>query len=114
VTVGDTIWEFDSNRRVYPKDKSIGSGPIWREHWVALPITGETSRSWIVGHGWPKKVPKKGPHRGYAFSQAEIDDLEYVHDKCWRIAKQVERCDDANVLRKIEQLLAAPSAATQE
>jgi len=79
VKVGDTIWQFDANRRVYTKvpGKPFGGVLIRKAQWVPRTITGETSRSWIVAaHAHdrhPAKVPKTGPHRDWAFTQREVD-----------------------------------------
>lgn len=104
--VGDKIWRFDHNRRVYPKtnDQYRSVPPIYAEHWVPVEIVGETSRSWIVD--WFKaKVPKKGPHHGYAFTQKEVDDDVWVHSHCWRLREVVSVCKDADVLRKVAELV---------
>lgn len=72
------IWIFDLNRRVYGRDKSV---PIWREHWSKRKVTGETSRSWIVDEGWgERKIAKNEKLRGWgiAFSEAELDVLEWI------------------------------------
>jgi hypothetical protein len=53
--VGDEVWLFDINRRVY--DKSSYS-PVYSEHFYKARITGETTRSWIVnGIKYSKKNP---------------------------------------------------------
>lgn len=99
--VGATIWIFNGSRRVYRKGESA---PIYREHFEAVTITGETGRSWVTRHG--RKIPKRGtqPLDVY-FSQAQIDDAVYVHDHGWRIADVLRRCHDANTLRQIADLL---------
>ena len=84
--VGDTIWYFDTNRRVYPPPEPgriwASGGPIWREHWRPVQITGETSRSWVLGSGcWivgkvVTKIPKRGDdplRKHFAFTREELD-----------------------------------------
>lgn len=105
--VGDTIWKFDQNRRVYPKAAPgriwPDGGPIWREHWRQVEITGETRVSWLTGWG---KCPKKGRDVGvWAFTQLEIDEQTYVHDHAYRIADAVKRCQDPNALRTIADIV---------
>ena len=105
---GDTIWRFDENRRVYspaPAGKVYSTGgPIYREHWVATKIVGETSRSWITTH-WGQKAPKRGPHPGWAFTEGEVDDRVYVHENRHLIADDVQRISDADKLRRIAAIL---------
>ena len=104
VGIGSPVWIFNSNRRVYRE--GARGGPIWREHWMPEKIVGETSRSWIVGQGtWEKKIPKKGPWHGVAFSQEEIDNAAYVHEHRFRISEKVGRLDDFACLRKIAELI---------
>lgn len=103
--IGDTVYLFDSNRRIYGKDRS---GPIWREHWYPAKVTGETSRSWIIGdHPWTQcKLPKKGkPSFAIAYSQEEIDRESWIQDNRYQISKLVDRCGDYEVLQKIAELL---------
>lgn len=104
--VGDTVWVFDQNRRIYPKDRQ--GGPIWSEHWRPEKITGETSRSWIIGnHAWTqKKLPKKGaaPFR-VAYSQEEIDKAAWVHDNRYRLSHEIDRCEDYDTLKKVAELV---------
>ena len=108
--VGDTVWVFNENRRIYARDekgKSLGGGPIWREHWEKGEILSETSRSWVLRYG--EKVPKKGHDpRKYAFSLADIEDQAFVHENRYRISMAVSRNTDAAKLRTIDLILSAP------
>lgn len=113
--IGSTVWLFEDSRRVYPTDSS-GGGPIYRGHFVAATIHGETARSWLVGHEWaPIRVDKKklttkpGYGRGSRVfvSEQEIDDACYIHDARPKLGRQVIDCRDINTLRKIEGLLKA-------
>lgn len=111
--IGSTVWQFDPNRRVYDKEK--GGGPIYREHFRAHTIIGETSRSWICGKykdalKFDKKtlVPQKnfGGARYPVFtSQQQVDDAVYVHDNRRRISDLILNCNRASVLQHIEQCL---------
>ena len=85
------VWIFDSTRRVYGENKS---SPIWREHWRKLEITGETSRSWLAGSGYGQhKIPKKGPpNRHVAWSEAEIDNLEWDNATRYKIIRATQYC----------------------
>src|SRR5947209_4689039 len=100
--VGDMIWEFDHNRRRYPKDGGVTRSPIYREHWRPVEIIGETSRSWIVGK---RKVPKTGEHRGFAFSEQEVDDDCWLHEHRPSISSALYRVEDVNVLRQVAEII---------
>lgn len=102
VGVGGTIWVFDLNRRFYTKPSGgrLWGEPIWRRHWRPLKIVGETSRSWILESR--QKVPKRGADPTvFAFSEADIDRMEWVHYNAYRIADKVLRLRDYETLRKV-------------
>lgn len=47
--IGDSVWRFDLNSRVYTDDKGQKtSGPYWPAYWTEHIITGETRVSWIL------------------------------------------------------------------
>lgn len=104
--VGSTIWYFDENRRIYaerePGRPGPHSGPIYYEHWRPTKITGENRVSWITNYG---KASKRGPHPGWAFSLTEVDEDCWMHGHRYEIVRLVERCRDAEVLRKIAAIL---------
>lgn len=103
--VGDTIWRFNGNRRIYQKGQSA---PVWREHWEPRLVIGQTTRSWLVGYEYkPTKVPKHGADpRVWAFSEAELDRLAWVMDNRHQIARRVDTCYDYDTLQAIHHLLA--------
>lgn len=107
--VGDTIWRFDENHRVFAPCKAGQSHgpPIYREHWVPYAITSETRRSWVIGnppnYGW--KCPKSGPHPGFAFNEKEVDDSAWIHDHRYFIERSVGRVTNADILRQIAALI---------
>lgn len=96
IRVGSTLWRFDENRRHYKLDergRSVG-GPIWRDHWVEETVVGETSRSWLVGSGWPIKLTKAAFRdgqcpRGWARSEQYIDELAWIHEHKSRIVQRI-------------------------
>lgn len=96
--VGDTVWLFDLNSRVYVPGRSA---PVYRGHFVPHEIVGETSKSWIVGFG-EKKFPKKNPEGMYT--------AEGVDDQCWaqdyriKIIDHVRRCSP-DQLREIAKIV---------
>lgn len=116
LAVGATVWRFDENRRIYNKPTKPGqiysSGPpIWREHWVPYVIDGETSRSWLIGANLTRayghyKLPKVGPlPRGWAISEAEIDQAEWVQSNKYKLCRAVEYVTDYTTLRAIAELI---------
>ncbi len=106
IGIGSTIWIFDENHRVYHKDTAGRSegGPIYREHWRPVVITGETSRSWIIGSRWDLKIPKHGPHPAACFTEAEMNDYCWANDYRSKVVRCVERCDAAK-LRQIAAIV---------
>lgn len=92
------VWIFNENHRVYGKDRSA---PIWREHWRRREITGETSRSWIVGGYSELKIPKnpKTPQRHIAWSEKELDQLCWLREHRYRIVRSVESLPAAELIK---------------
>jgi hypothetical protein len=93
IGIGSKIWIFDANVRVYkPYEPGKGiSSPIWRHHWVEREIVGETSKSWIYNYFREVKIPKnRTDFRTLAYSEQEIDDLEWAHEHKLRIADQIK------------------------
>ena len=105
IGIGSTIWRFDENRRKYtpPPERRL----IYREHWHEIKIISENRRSWVCGYEKTElwKVPKTGPHPGFVFSLAEVDDDCWVNDHAYKIGQVVGRCDNADTLRKIAALI---------
>lgn len=97
--VGDKVWIFDHNYRVYPKDKLIGSAPIYSEHFRQKTIESETSRSWIVDG---IKYSKKDVLGLYTDEQKE--DVIWENENRYKIVHEVEKCS-VYILRKINILL---------
>lgn len=79
--IGDTIWHYG-----HPYE-----------------ITGETSKSWIIGkESWKNKVPKKNPPEGYTFSRQETADFMLIKNS-WQVARAVEACRSVGILRRVDQ-----------
>ena len=98
--VGDKVWTFNENRRVYDGSGSFGGKIIYAEHFVEREITDETPRSWIVNG---KKYSKKDPSGLYT-DQQKADDI-WFHDNRWKIAKLVDRCMDIEKMRQIAAIV---------
>lgn len=110
--IGSRIWIFDVNTRVYPqKDGQSFGAPIWRSHWVEWFIVGETKVSWLISRikadipdDRTPKVPKKGATDRVVCSEAELDELAWVHDNHRRIGENLRRLRPSQ-LRAIDALL---------
>jgi hypothetical protein len=97
--IGDTVWTYDENRRVYGPDNFT----IWEKHWRPHTITGETSQSWIAGSGntyyngfkiSKSKGTAKLPHAqkllSYSLEEIALHKLRY---RAWDIADRVKMAD---------------------
>ena len=110
MNIGDTVYRFDINRRVYepPKDgnREVTSGPIWREHWRPMKVWRETSRSWLVqGEGCVERIPKRRYDRQqWAMSAEELEQRCWVHEHAPRLARAVADADYAT-LKLIQAVL---------
>lgn len=92
------IWIFDENRRVYAKQDGLTGRPIWREHWGKHAVVSETSKSWVLSNG--RKIPKsQKPTSTIAFSEQEIDELEWAKVHMWKIRDRVERASPEELKR---------------
>lgn len=91
VRVGGYLWHFDSNRRVYRPTRAPLSwgGPIYREHWRLVEITGETSRSWITPYGKCPKNAASVPGSVFALTDGQVDDDVFAHTHRHRIASRI-------------------------
>ena len=105
--VGDTIWKFDGNRRVYrekkPGEAYAHGGPIYREHWRPLVIVSETPRSWVTQYG--AKCPKNGDHSGWRLTTKELDDDCFVHEHRRKISDAISALRDATILRSVAEYI---------
>ena len=132
--IGDRLWRFDSNRRVYGSDEngSARGGPIFAEHFVAVQIVAETKQSWIVGPPGspPPDDPKKMPwnydrvrksaltaaSRGFGvtpfYTDARKADAIWLAENRRRIMDAVTRSYDVALLRRIAALI--DEGTTQE
>lgn len=100
------VYKFDINHRVYKRDASgraLG-GPIYREHFLALHVMGETKKSWIVSNF------VDGRHQ-YKIGKDNVYTAEQVDDKCWmdahhyQVSQAVYRCKDIDTLKAITALV---------
>lgn len=107
--VGDTIWCFDVNRRVYDKP-GMGGKIIYREHFAPHQIGSETKQSWLITDGYSvvkvnKKTMRQAANNGWGgwqwFSKQDMEDSIYVHDNKHQIVRQIQTISDAPLLRAV-------------
>ncbi len=124
IRVGSVLWEFDENNRVY---REGSSGPIYEEHFVKNFIIGENKVSWIVSRypdaeldsGLVRKVNKKtlienanGFWRRCFYTNEGREQKTWIDQHRFRLAKHIEGCWDADLLRKIAQIAGYPPTPT--
>ncbi len=89
--VGDTLYNFDGNRRTYVNH---GGAPVYAKHFEPIAIVGETKLSWVMdryGAKVNKKTLESATHfadRGYFTSSAMDADI-WLHEHRHRIAREV-------------------------
>jgi hypothetical protein len=108
--IGKTVWRFDEYHRVYRKDENglATGGPIYREHWQPIVVFGENRRSWLAGYErYPYKIPKTGPHPGFALTEQELDDACWASEHRYRVYRAVESRmhDDLDFLKQIAAMV---------
>ena len=92
--IGDTLYNFDGNRRSYKP--GMGGGPIYEKHFEPVKIVGETKQSWVMNL-YQTKVNKKTlasvckfADRGYLTASAMDADI-WMHEHRYKIVREVEK-----------------------
>ena len=98
--IGDTVWVFDQNHRVYEEG---ASGPVWIKHWVERRIVDETSRSWVLKNHL--RVNKENHGSGVAFSWREVEDHRWVNDNQYKILRRLNTMHDYDTLKAIAKMI---------
>lgn len=102
--IGDTIYTFDINRRVYDKP-GLGGSIIYREHFRPHVIVGETKLSWVTDRGGKAKKKASTPReRGGFFTAEEVEDDVWQHSHRHRLRDLLDRADP-KTLRKVADVL---------
>ena len=105
--IGDTVYQFDANHRVYESGASM-SGPIYSKHFRPYVIVGIEKRSWLIalpGANWTKKVSK-----GKVVTAQQMEDQCWHEDHRMRVVRLVQRADVAT-LQAIARLVCYDPAA---
>lgn len=79
--IGDTLYRFDGNRRVYVDGKG---GPIYREHFEPLKIVGENKVSWILERDWNANKKDLSSVRARQFGGRGFFTAEGMEADIWR------------------------------
>lgn len=105
IAVGSTVYVFDVNRRVYDRSSGATSAPIYREHFKPETVTGETSRSWVVGRTWSaKKIDKKT--RAGIYDEQGVNEACEVYELMPLIYRAMHGADQVLTLDQLRQLAA--------
>lgn len=106
--VGDRVWEFDINKRVYAPGAQ--RGPIFAEHFRERWIVGEEGRSWLVSTDrrgtWGKeKIGKHHLAKRHHYTDAEREAMIWANDHRYKLVRRLERCTDLATLKAIAEIL---------
>ena len=126
INIGDRLWQFDQNRRVYKKDdqgRAYG-GPIFEEQFVEGRIVGENRASWLVKTEHrrdPTKVLKKdltapswGGHRATYYTDAGRADAIWREKHRAEIANRVRAFGiPTDQLRAIAKIIGYDDGSSQ-
>ena len=101
----EKLYWFDINRRVYNRDANGNAfgGPIYREHFREINIKPNDDWQRIDR----KRQYVRGKEKYRTYTETEMQDAVYIHDNANKIAERVRQCKDADLLRKIAELLPA-------
>jgi hypothetical protein len=103
--VGQRVWEFDENHRVYVEGQS---GPVFSEYFRPYKVVGIEGRSYRIGAGsdperWSSLVGFAKAERTYCSDEEKAEAI-WEDSHRYRIIDQVRRVD-VKALRKIAELI---------
>lgn len=106
--IGQTIYYFDGNHRIYAKNKSR---PIYKKYFIPMKIVGENKKEYIFDYGVINKRSGMLNLRGIKteiFTEKEKQDNIYINDNAYRISEEI-RCLNADKLKEIEKIIKSPN-----
>lgn len=111
--VGDDVYIFDENRRVYPEDKDglQYGGPIYREHFAPYRIVGTEGRSFVYAAITDGAVSSFTDKIGSAKAESVFHTADEVEDLCWinenryRLSDEISKLRDVATLKQIAELI---------
>jgi hypothetical protein len=103
--IGDTLYNFDVNRRVYTKPENGFGKIIYSKHFHPLKIIGETRMSWLLEHGYRAKKKGDDPmSRGGFYTAEEMADNIWVNDHRHKVRDLLDRAP-AEQIRQVAAVL---------
>jgi hypothetical protein len=109
--VGDMVYTFDSNHRVYVKnEKGYGvGGPIYSEHFQPVEIIGENEKEFLTSRGTINKRSKKLKFGNGWYSEIYTEEERaaaiWKNEHVYKLTRAVERCDDITKLKQIAEIV---------
>lgn len=104
IRVGVVAFWFDVNTRVYRHPGPGGGSPIYRYHYNATLITGETRVSWITEHG--TRYPKKStPGKPRLYGLNDVDEQQWMSTHRLGIVDAVRSVRDFDTLKTVADLV---------
>ncbi len=108
LTIGDIVYYFDGNYRVYEKNGVKKSSPYEEDYYRPLKVVAETEREYILDYGTINKRSNlltlgKTKHK-YFMNKERLDEI-YLSENGYKIADKIRYLRDANKLKKIEEIL---------
>ncbi|WP_242325834.1 MULTISPECIES: hypothetical protein [Bacillus cereus group] len=108
--IGDKVWVFDDNIRVYEDENGNKSYRAnFRAKFVERYIIGETRVSWIVGYRMDTSpdigVKLKKKDRTFFISEEEVEQACWIHNHRYKIKDKLDRCNDYGKLKQIADIL---------
>jgi hypothetical protein len=106
--IGQRVWEFDANRRIYRRDadgRSFG-GSIFAEHFREMKVWAVEGRSYVIGLPDPqwaysrRKVGFQKAEEAYRTDDEKAADI-WLNDHRYPLSQLVGRCDDVGLLKKV-------------
>jgi hypothetical protein len=105
-TIGQRVWYFDDNRRVYPRDttgKRHGS-PIYAEHFRECVIAGIEKKSYIINRGPRQCKVSFAKAETSCYSDQTKDDMIWQNSHRHELASLL-RSASPDDLRKVAKAL---------
>jgi hypothetical protein len=107
--IGDVVYSFDLNHRVYAKDPGSqfsSNGPIYREHFRQKYIVGEEGRSWLVSSTPDGKYPSKvSKSKAIFLTAAQVDADCWVDAHRHKVCDVLRSCTDADMIKTVAALI---------
>jgi len=118
--IGDRLFEFNENRRVYERDASGHNRIVYRKHFLPHWIVGTEGRSWVVCSTPPgerewgrQKVGFASVGRGKWHTEQQVEDRIWAREHRYTISRMVDAAD-VPLLRRIAEMVGYEAPLTQQ